>query len=319
MTLNLHYIHNCLSPPRMYLVPVARLQLVKSPSQSATSHLHLSIHSLIETCCCFHTMSFDYLTCFSLLLPCYSFALATMSSGGGLSTAPYLAVAACTVSLTALVCSTAQLLCQYLATTDQYRRCQASVMGPWAQQTRLRWNWSKFRFETLFAVPEIILCNGGNDEEVELITGSAGSRSRTYVSPIPVDPPHMYQALPTSPDPRKSAYGHTTSLNGEMACWLGLLETLHEHEGEVRSLEGYHGLVGGEKQPAVRIKQRAWDFMSPDAIRPHAVSNLGDIAILTRRLGMTWSDFREYSFFLLSMSTASTGEAFVGGRGGLRI
>jgi len=241
-------------------------------------------------------MSFDYLTCLSLLLPCCSFALATMSSRGSPSTAPYLAVAAFAVSLTALVCSTAQLLCQYLATADGHRRCQASMMGPWARHTCLRWNWSKFRFETLFAVPEIILWNGGNDEEVELITGSADSRSRTYVSPTPIDPPHMYQALPKSPDPRKSAYGHMTSLNGEMVCWLGLLETLHEHEGEVQSLKGNHGLVSHAKRPAIRIKQRSWDFMSPDIIRPHAVSNLGDVAVLTRRLGMTWLDFREYLF-----------------------
>ena len=243
-------------------------------------------------------MSFDYLSYLSLLLPCCSLILGTMSSGVGPSFIDtYLAIAAFAVSLTALVCSTAQLLCQYLATADGYRRCQASVMGPWAQQTRLRWKWSQFRFETLFTVPEIILWGGGNDEGVELITGSSDSRTRTFVSPTPKDPPHVYRMLPKLPDPRKSAYGHTAPLNGgELVCWLGLLETLHEHELEVQSLKGHNLLTSQEKrnQPAVRIKQRSWDFMSPDTIRPHAVSNLGDIAVLTRRLGMTWLDFREY-------------------------
>lgn len=242
-----------------------------------------------------------------------------MSSGGSPSIDTFLAIAAFAVSLTALVCSTAQLLCQYLATADGYRRCQASVMGTWAQQTRLRWKWSQFRFETLFTVPEIILWSGSKDEEVELITGSSDSRTRTYVSPKPADSPHMYRVAATEADPRKSVYGHTTSSNGELVCWLSLLETLHEHEWEVQSLKGYRVLVSYGKRPAVRIKQRSWDFMSPDTIRPHAVSNLGDIAVLIRRLGMTWMDFREYSILLLSMSTLNTGEAFVGGRGGLRF
>ncbi|MCJ1248933.1 hypothetical protein MMC30_006154 [Trapelia coarctata] len=217
-----------------------------------------------------------------------------MSSGCGPSIDTYLAIAACAVSLTALVCSTAQLLCQYLATADGYRRCQASVMGPWARQTRLRWKWSQFRFETLFTVPEIFLSEGGDDGYVELITGSSDSRIRTYVSPTPVDPPHMYQVATKSPGGRKPTYGHTASLSGELVCWLGLLETLHEHESEIRSLKGCHGLMKGDerKVPAIRLRQRSWDFMSPDTIRPHAVSNLGDIAILTRRLGMTWLDFR---------------------------
>jgi len=76
---------------------------------------------------------------------------------------------------------------------------------------------------------------------------------------------------------------------------VGLLEALHEHEWEMRGLRGCEGRVSDEewKRPAVRFKRRSWDLMSPDSIRPYTVSNLGDIAILLRRLGITWTGFCE--------------------------
>lgn len=60
------------------------------------------------------------------------------------------------VSLVALVATAGQLLQQYFATADGYRRCQRSVMGPrWAAQTKLQWRWREFRFETLYCVPKL--------------------------------------------------------------------------------------------------------------------------------------------------------------------
>lgn len=64
-------------------------------------------------------------------------------------------ITALIISLCALVLTLGQLLGQYFATADDYRRCQPSVMGLWAKRTRLRWRWSQFRFETLFTTPEI--------------------------------------------------------------------------------------------------------------------------------------------------------------------
>ena len=68
-----------------------------------------------------------------------------------------LSVAALVVALVALLTTLGQLLQQYFATADGYRRCQSSVIGPWAKRTRLRWRWSEFRFETLFTTPTISL------------------------------------------------------------------------------------------------------------------------------------------------------------------
>ncbi|MCJ1367865.1 hypothetical protein MMC16_007001 [Acarospora aff. strigata] len=197
-----------------------------------------------------------------------------------------IAIAALAVALTAFIATSGQLLGQYFATADGYRRCQPSVMGPWAKRTRLRWRWSQFRFETLFTTPEILLSSFDIVEkqrrvvdtpvdDLEWVLGSGESRERTMVT------------LP-----------YVNSGTDEMACWLPLLWSLHRHEWELLKLQCYTGrhpisrLVG----PAVRLRERSWDFMPPDIVRPHAITNVSDIAVLVRRLGMTWKDFRKTAF-----------------------
>lgn len=91
-------------------------------------------------------------------------------------------------------------------------------MGPRARQTRLQWNWSTFRFETLFTVPEIIRWDGGEEGDVELVTGSADSRERTFAETMSGEAPRMYRVAPISPDQGKPVYGFTASLGGEMVC-----------------------------------------------------------------------------------------------------
>ena len=68
-----------------------------------------------------------------------------------------LAGAALAIALVALITAVGQLLQQYLATADGYRRCHKSVMGEYAQKTRLHWRWREFRLETLYTTPEIFL------------------------------------------------------------------------------------------------------------------------------------------------------------------
>ena len=43
--------------------------------------------------------------------------------------------------------------------------------------------------------------------------------------------------------------------------------------------------------PAIQIIQKSWDFMPSDVVRPMASSTVSDIAIMARRLGMTWKSF----------------------------
>jgi len=54
---------------------------------------------------------------------------------------------------------------------------------------------------------------------VELVTGSADSRERTFVETMSGEAPHVYRGgLATSPDQGKPVYGFTASLGGEMVC-----------------------------------------------------------------------------------------------------
>ncbi len=65
------------------------------------------------------------------------------------------ALTALIISIVALVATMGQLLQQYFATADGYRRCSSSVMGRWGTLTERRWRWSEFRFETIYFVPKI--------------------------------------------------------------------------------------------------------------------------------------------------------------------
>src|SRR5882672_11507092 len=101
---------------------------------------------------------------------------------GGLDT--NVAVTALAIALVALITAVGQLLQQYFATADGYRRCQRSVMGDWAKKTRLRWRWREFRFETLYTTPEISLAfYCWIPEGCILLDGSSDSRDLS-LSPV---------------------------------------------------------------------------------------------------------------------------------------
>lgn len=197
----------------------------------------------------------------------------------------YVAISALVIALCSLFITTGQLLGQYFATADGYRRCQPSVMGPWAKRTRMRWRWAQFRFEVLYSTPDIFLHHfrvDANHQRYgvhpggEWITGSAESEARTLVTSQSFSNP-----------------------SDEMVCWLPLLATLHRHEKEMEHYNCYKlstdRLLSGSPSrvaPALVIRERSWDFMSPDIVRPFAMTNISDVAVLARRLGMTWKDFR---------------------------
>lgn len=43
---------------------------------------------------------------------------------------------------------------------------------------------------------------------------------------------------------------------------------------------------------AIKLRERSWDFIPPEIVRPLAITTVSDIAIIALRLGMRWSDFR---------------------------
>lgn len=53
---------------------------------------------------------------------------------------------------------------------------------------------------------------------MELVTGSAESRERTFVETMSGEALCMYRVAPLSPEQGKPVYGFTASLGGEMVC-----------------------------------------------------------------------------------------------------
>lgn len=182
-----------------------------------------------------------------------------------------LAATALAIALVAFITALGQLLQQYFATADGYRRCQRSVMGEWASKTRLRWRWREFRFETLYTTPELFMTNTGPDRSDQvLIEGGIDSRLATL-----------------APAPSSSSHGGRHI--DETVCWVSLLHQLH--------LTGARNGASDTPKislPALTFQERSWDFQVPDVVRPLAVSTVSDIAIMARRLGMRWKDFRPY-------------------------
>ena len=210
---------------------------------------------------------------------------------GGIDT--NIAAAALAIALVAFVTALGQLLQQYFATADGYRRCQRSVMGEWATKTRLRWRWREFRFETLYTTPEFFMTEGMLDRSNHiLIEGSTESRALS-----------LGPALRSSP----SDIRHSN----ETVCWVSLLNQLH-----LSSARNGACNTEGISLPALSLQERSWDFQLPDIVRPLGVCSVSDIAIIARRLGMRWKDFRPfegslkaegYSQFITSTNVRSLG------------
>jgi hypothetical protein len=144
-------------------------------------------------------------------------------------------------------------------------------MGEWATKTRLRWRWRQFRFETLYTTPEFFMAEGmpGRSNHI-LIEGSAGSRALS-LSP----------AFTSSP----SDIRHSN----ETVCWVPLLNQLHLSSARNGACD-----TAGISLPALVLQERSWDFQLPDVVRPLGVCSVSDIAIIARRLGMCWKDFRPF-------------------------
>jgi hypothetical protein len=235
-----------------------------------------------------------------------------------------LAAAALAIALVALVTALGQLLQQYLATADGYRRCQKSVMGEYGGKTRLHWRWREFRFETLYTIPEIFVAGDGapSRKGQVLLTGSPASRKESLIPASSADNDlfvldHMdldsqiaYHNMKDagSSHPSQKWFGSRKSPiqekahRGEMACWNPFLHWVHETtaislDDQQRAVnpvnfDPVHFPPDRIRLPAIIFRERSWDFQPPDVIRPLAKTTLSDIAIITRRMGMKWKDFR---------------------------
>ena len=198
------------------------------------------------------------------------------------------AIVAVVIACIAFFVTTAQLLQALFGTAEGYRRCQPSVIGLWASKTRRRFRWSEFRFETLFSTPDIRIRRSDKsdmeDGAIHLL-GNVASRRRSLVS--------ASREMPTG--------GHA-----DLVSWLVLLYHLHLlqqaqtfpidrylNQRKGLSVGPFHSLIFCEESHvAVTIRERSWDFMPPEIVRPFASSTIGDIVVIAHRLGMGWKEFR---------------------------
>lgn len=192
------------------------------------------------------------------------------------------AVAALIVALVALFTALGQLLQAYLATADGYRRCQDSVMGLWAKETKLRWRWAEFRFETTFVIPRIIYRSPMGLPKDGIVDGEVALTNT----------PENLAASMTFPgwDDRK-AWSYYNSDN--FCCWVALLAHLHRQGGNIVADFMQHAgpRTTTVSLPTVQFIRKSWDFMPPDVVRPMASTTVSDIAVMAKRLGMIWKTF----------------------------
>ena len=200
-----------------------------------------------------------------------------------------IAGAALAIALVALLATIGQLLQQYFATADGYRRCQSSVMGPWARRTRLKWRWREFRFETLFTTPTI-----GIGEFPDIV-----NETRCFLT-------GTSHSFASSMIPESDA--ELVDAGGELASWVPFLYAAHRYhyvamqrdgiKSSSQILEAPPDLVVHESQRGRRLKlpyvtfdERSWDFVSPETVKPYSRISVHAVAVMARRVGMLWSTF----------------------------
>ena len=173
--------------------------------------------------------------------------------------------AALVIALVALAISTGQLLQQIFSTAEGYRRCQPSVLGPWAKYTRLRWRWSQFRFEVIYTTPRI--------EFVMMSLNEITSRGLPEATP--------------------EALGSTSDA-AEIASWISLLASLSRstHYSLMRLSRQTKAVEVILTVVSLKCVERSWDFMPPDVSRPMALTTIHCIFVIAVRLGMIWTDVR---------------------------
>lgn len=173
------------------------------------------------------------------------------------------ALTAIIVAAVALLIATAQLLQQIFGTADGYRRCQPSVIGPFASRTSRKWRWREFRFEKRNTTPMISLNH---------IVKLASRLDRSF---RPIQEEFRTPIL-------------SGSETYDRVNWLQFLQDLNLPQSK------WSDLIADCDNAVVKLQERSWDFMPPDIIKPLASSTIGAMIVFAHGLGMRWTEFRPY-------------------------
>lgn len=219
--------------------------------------------------------------------------------------------AALVVALVALFTTMSQVIAQLFATADGYRRCQDSVMGPWAKLTRRRFRWSEMRYETRYTTPRFGLFKTAVGHITAYPVEDSGTRAIRFhkvLGSLRTRDNH-YRLDGSYRSKRATFIGQVSRkyiVSTEQVSWVMFLEALHYNSRFThRGLGDFQPItppqqtlelpLSVEDQPYsmydVTVEERSWDFMPAEVIRPLAVVSVSDIAIIARRLGMNWRQF----------------------------
>ena len=211
-----------------------------------------------------------------------------------------LAVAALVVAFVALFTAVSQVLSQLFATADGYRRCQAGIVGQWAELTSRKFRWRELRYETIYTTPRFSLApyRGARTWQKRpsaIVTSIVHEGTPT----LPLDgTPEMIQETYATPISEKRGLEFYDGPS-EMVSWVRLIDALHINAEETRRFVMSQTKSefntaqdwGGYTIPMIKRQKHSWDFVPPDVVRPLAVITLQDLAVFARRLGMNWKTF----------------------------
>ena len=207
-----------------------------------------------------------------------------------------LSAAALAFALFSFIVATVQALGQYFSTADGYRRCKASLVGHWADKVRLRWRWRQLRFESMFTTPDIFVSSYRYDEHQDIIPDD--KRDDLEWISLPGMHEKFYHDIFSKATSRSKKIKELDQIyplpeSQDLACWLYLLESIRLNEIQ-RQGSGLYTAPSGTQffSPACRLRERSWDLLSPELVWPLARTTVSDIAIIVRRLGMTWRAFQ---------------------------
>lgn len=199
------------------------------------------------------------------------------------------AIVALVVALIALLVTVSQLLGQVFATAEGTRKCSQSVIGHWSTLTTWKWHWSEWCFETIFASPQLYL---GVPFEYGPKRIDSAFEIKTQSTKLPSNDEelkHPSWELPGMDDNALDPFPRPMQSEG----WIALPSALHEttskhHARSALRRSDNRDLISW---PGIRLRYRSWDSMSTDVTGPVAATILGDIAVIARRMGMSWKTF----------------------------
>ena len=192
-------------------------------------------------------------------------------------------IAALCISLIALFTAVSQVLTQLFATADGYRRCQAAIIGGWAQLTRRKFRWAELRYETIYTTPRFALSpyTGKTIWHDKGGGGKAGRLTASVMRGIPFHPldgtPEMVKATYANPLNQNAGLGVYDGPS-EMVSWTRLIDALHSVGADTRAcLTPMKRSDFKQDQdwgcftiPTLTPQRHSWDFLPPDVIRPLA-------------------------------------------------